>query len=192
MASGASLYAYQAYSQDAPNISGAMLFLAYIVAALFFSFRLWTIIWKQYVSVRANLQIRERVKISISAGITILSFSVLSYNMLSFLILSYNDWAQRHQIHGNPLLEPTLLRQWMSHSTLFEDFARSLVASPARSLWTQLALLQTYQIVTGMYQGTDLLTCYPSSDRRKREKPYAIYCRVASMVGASFCIAFNL
>lgn len=147
-------YAYKSYSQDEGNISGALLFLSYIVAALYFSIRIWSIIWNRYISIRASLSTTERLRVFISFGLTLLSFAVLSYNMLMFLIVSYNDWAQRHGVNGNPLLQQNLLWRWMSHSTLFEDFARSLVATPARTFWTQIALLQTYQIVNGMYQGT--------------------------------------
>lgn len=152
-------YIYKSYSQDEPNVPGALLFLAYIVAALYFSLRVWIIIWNRYTSIRAKSSARERLKIFTSFCVTLLSFTVLSYNMLLFLIISYKEWAQRHAIQGNPLLEPALLWQWMSHSTLFEDFARSLIATPARSVWTQLALLQTYQIVTGMYKGTQSSIC---------------------------------
>lgn len=148
-----STYSYESFNRDDKNVFGALLFLSYIVAALYFSLCTWRIIRHRYTFSRAKMSSRTLRKVVLAAATTLLSFLVLSYNMLSFLILSYNDWAQRFGIHGNPLLHPTLLWQWMSHATLFEDFARSLVATPARSLWTQVGLLQTYKIVTKLYRG---------------------------------------
>lgn len=146
---------YKSYSDDQSNVPGALLFLGYIVAALVFSIRIWTIIWHRYTSRTASksLNVKAKRSITLSAVIALLSFSVLSYNMLSFLVLSYQDWTRRKGINESFMFHPALLWQWISHATLFEDFARSLVATPARSLWTQLALLQTYHIVTKVYRG---------------------------------------
>lgn len=153
-------YTYESYSEDGKNVLGALIFLAYIVAALYFSLRVWTIIWRRHLSTRATRSNDRQFRVSVAIFMTLLSFSMLSYNMLSFLVLSYTDWTRRLGVKGNPVSNPTLLWDWMSHATLFEDFARSLVATPARSLWTQLALLQTYEIVTRLYRGTAITFCH--------------------------------
>lgn len=147
---------YTSYSHDEKNVLGALLFLGYIVAALVFSARAWKIIWNRYKSMAASEVEKRKSRLQLFLTLALLGFSILSYNMLSFLILSYMDWAQRHNIRTQWEQLPTLLWQWMSHATLFEDFARSLVSIPARSLWTQLALLQTYRIVTRIYRGRQI------------------------------------
>lgn len=144
---------YTSYSHDQQNVLGAFLFLGYIVAALVFSARIWKIIWNRYKSMAPSEVGKRKSRLQLALALALIGFSILSYNMLSFLILSYTDWAQRHSIRTQWDQLPTLLWQWMSHATLFEDFARSLVSTPARSLWTQLALLQTYRIVTRIYRG---------------------------------------
>lgn len=144
---------YTSYNNDEKNVSGAILFLGYIVAALVFSARIWTIIYRRYKSMASNEKAKQQLAMQSALTLSIAGFSVLSFNMLSFLILSYTDWSKRHAITSSLARLPSLSWQWMSHATLFEDFARSLVSTPARSLWSQLALLQTYRIATTIYRG---------------------------------------
>lgn len=126
---------YTAYHADVQNTGGALLFLAYIAAALVFSFRVAGRIFKQFQAQRSTASPKQRAFIALAA----LSFSALSYNMLSFLWLSYLEYTIRHDRRHR--LADSHTWEWMSHSSLFEDFAHALVRSRSSVWWTQLALI---------------------------------------------------
>lgn len=93
-------------------------------------------------------------RLQIFSALSVLSFSTLSYHMLSYLIGSYQDWAGTNRV----LLPQRILGnagivgrkdqrvelhiwEWLTSSTLFQDFAITICNDSARFWWTQQALL---------------------------------------------------
>ena len=130
------------------NIGGAVLFLSYILAALVLSTQAIFRISHQYNARKRTAS--EKRSITILSIMALVSFSTLSYNMLSFLFLSYGGYADAHSWTVN--LRDLRLWEWMSHSSLFEDFANAIVNRPIVWWWTQLALLVSYEICLWMSQ----------------------------------------
>lgn len=147
------------FSLDDPvyNLTGAIVFTAYVISALLISIFLVYNLTSTYVS-RQSWNHKEGIqrRIQIFAALSTLSFSVLSYHMLNYLILSYQEWAKERRIvvpqhlYGrNGFLgsqdQRVLVHVWMwlTTSTLFRDFAETICGNSLRFWWTQQALLVT-------------------------------------------------
>lgn len=126
------------------NYTGASTFVSYFVAALVLTF---TILRMTYSRAQASLTNMPETRYDTVKGLTfcaLVSFVVLSGNMLGFLIKSYQAWASA--IDTQPLRVDGLLGniwQWMTTSSLFLDFAKSLCTSPGGFWWSRIALYAT-------------------------------------------------
>ncbi|KAK5017204.1 hypothetical protein LTR60_002038 [Cryomyces antarcticus] len=158
-------------TSSAENTSGALVFIAYIFAALFLTtyiLRTLFVLHSQTSSSSSLSPQRETPvkgwRIQLHASLAALSFAALSYNMLRFLILSYAAWAaERNLPVSSPFsllgglvpskstrgsartgLGDLQLWQWSKTSTLFTDFARELCASPRAWWWSLQALVGSW------------------------------------------------
>lgn len=141
------------------NVTGAVIFAAYVFAALFLTGLIAFDLYQAYHS-RSGSSSKEAQHVSnqlqIFVALAVLSFSTLSYHMLSYLIDSYQDWVTTQRfgpIHG--LYSPGVVLgsagldfagrvwQWLTQSTLFRDFAVTICKDSANFWWTQQALLVT-------------------------------------------------
>ena len=142
-------------SQEPPlyNLSGALIFTAYVLSALFLTAFITNSLRVQYK--RYSHKGRE-THIQTFSALTVLSFSTLSYHMLNYLIVSYQAWSKSHGYQlpaslfgSNRLLGtreqrvPLHIWSWLTESTLFADFATTICSNNARFWWTQQALLIT-------------------------------------------------
>lgn len=141
------------------NITGAIIFVFYVLAALFLTSLIVSDLYLAYQS-QSRLSSREGKTISnqlqVFVALAVLSFSTLSYHMLSYLILSYNEWASSRDLDQlrwltNPSTSISLvgvdfavrLWQFLTQSTLFHDFAETICKNGANFWWTQQALLSS-------------------------------------------------
>lgn len=133
------------------NVSGAVMFVAYVLVALLLTCLIAVDLCQAYRSPSNNRPSRaakNRYDPSlVFASLAVLSFSTLSYHMLSYLVYSYQRWATSESflpLLGRPepgyLLSVTRIWQWLTQSTLFRDFAQSICEGNS-SWWTQQALL---------------------------------------------------
>ena len=137
--------------QSIYNITGALIFTAYVFSALFLTgyiiFNLFTRFRQLEQSPSSSIVSKAQSRLPTFAALSALSFSVLSYHMLTFLIASYQNWALtngiRLQEHLLSNLSGLHLWQWLTGSTLFLDFARAISETSARYWWTIQALLLT-------------------------------------------------
>lgn len=146
-------------SNNVHNVAGAIIFTAYVLAALFLSSLIVLDLYKAYQA-QSSLSSKEARRTSqqlqVFVALAVLSFSTLSYHMLSYLILSYRSWFMFRNLKplqglqspmifsGVTILEFTArIWQWLTQSTLFQDFARTICTSSANFWWTQQALLAT-------------------------------------------------
>ncbi|KAL8763395.1 MAG: hypothetical protein Q9184_000783 [Pyrenodesmia sp. 2 TL-2023] len=146
-------------SNNVHNVAGAIIFTAYVLAALFLTSLIVLDLYKAYQA-QSSLSSKEirRTSQQLQAfvALAVLSFSTLSYHMLSYLILSYRSWSMYRNLEPlQGLQSPTLFSgvtilgytartwQWLTQSTLFHDFARTICTSSANFWWTQQALLAT-------------------------------------------------
>lgn len=128
------------------NYAGAALFIGYIIAALVLTGLITRTLYDTY---RAVINDHDRkTTLKIFAGLTLTSFSVLSYHMLSFLIVSYTSWRMKNQpdLQGDgvyPLVQS--IWQWTTTSTLFLDFAKDLCNVEKSHVWpwSETALVST-------------------------------------------------
>lgn len=148
---------------EARNVSGALIFLSYIVAALFLTGFISRQLYSQYRNVKGEEIARNaslRHSITTFALLALLSFSTLSYHMINVLVTSYRDWAMQKEIRlprdlsdllsgeVNPLLP--YLWPWMTTSTLFQDFVEAIIADSGRYWWAQDALIATLAVHSWM------------------------------------------
>lgn len=158
------------------SVAGALVFWAYIVAALIFT-RVCINTIRTATVVKQNTSSSQ----TLFAILALISFSMLSFYMVNVLILSYQQWSYRYSVplpfcisdpgcligsHAATLH----LWQWSTTSTLFQDFGEALVETPGRWCWSNAALALTYINVAficskGMVCRCDL-TC--STDTRIR------------------------
>ena len=137
------------YAAPPLNYIGAAFFLTYILLALIFTFFIILSLYQQYISLDSSSTIPKSEQnarkrhIQIYAFLASIGFSNLSYNMLGFLIQELTIWAQRRNILGMRV-GWTDLGSWMLETCLFEGFAKELVSSKGRALWTQGALVVTW------------------------------------------------
>jgi len=173
------------------NLSGAIIFTAYVVSALLLTALIAYNLITAYRALPSSYLSRRHGRSLISSHIqvflslTVLSFSVLSYHMLNFLIESYISWAKEWGIQlplsvlgQNGLLGRERVQlhvwQWLTGSTLFLDFAQEICGTWPRYWWTSQALWATMGVSIFMgFHGTR----YPVS----LSKP------TASVFHARFC-----
>ena len=145
-------------SQEPPfyNLSGALIFTAYVLSALFLTAFITSSLGVQYKKYSHKRKNGREKHIQAFSALSVLSFSTLSYHMLNYLIVSYQAWSKSHgyQLPGslfgtNSLLGtreqriPLHIWSWLTNSTLFADFATTICSNNARFWWTQQALLVT-------------------------------------------------
>ncbi|KAI7534381.1 hypothetical protein KC331_g12597 [Hortaea werneckii] len=140
------------------NYLGAALFWSYILAALAFtSLAIHTILninppttWSKNHD-DANPSARSR---HLFTFLAILSFATLSANMLHVLIHSFQQWHSAlspptHPVQPAPAAWLSLIWSWSTTSTLFQDFAHAILATPARRIWTLSELGMAMSDFTG-------------------------------------------
>ena len=147
------------------NLAGALIFTVYVVSALFFTGVIIAMLLYSPQSAHGSSsssspKTRDRLshgkRLQIFASLSVLSFAILSYHMMDFLIVSYKAWAlerdtevpQRLFGHDGLIdlrqgITRVYIWQWLTSSTLFQDFAEIICGSSARYWWTQQALLTT-------------------------------------------------
>ena len=142
------------------NLIGALIFSSYVISALFLSaFILQSLFSSRQKLIKVqnpNGNRRLGTRLQIFSTLSVLSFSTLSYHMLNYLIVSYTDWAIEKSIPlprrlfgdagllgGGSQGVKIQVWQWLTSSTLFQDFAQSICGNGARFWWTQQALLMT-------------------------------------------------
>ena len=145
-------------SQEPPlyNLSGALIFTAYVLSAVFLTAFISNSLRVQYKKFSPEREHEQEKHLQIFSALTVLSFSTLSYHMLNYLIVSYQAWSKRRgyqlpaSLFGfNSLLGTREQRvplhswSWLTESTLFADFATTICSNNARFWWTQQALLVT-------------------------------------------------
>ncbi|KAL8693201.1 MAG: hypothetical protein Q9224_003797 [Gallowayella concinna] len=141
------------------NVVGATIFVGYVLAALYLSMLIVYDIYKAHKSIAPSSSNRGKhvsTQSSLFIALAVLSFSTLSYHMLSYLIYSYQSWVTSKGIEALPGLPgssdiSTLsgleftqqIWQWLTESTLFQNFAETICKNSANFWWTQQALLVT-------------------------------------------------
>ena len=130
------------------NVPGAVIFIGYVLAALCLTILIVINLYQTYVS-RPSPSSEEGNRLSyqlqVFVALGILSFATLSYHMLSYLYFSYGGWAESRDIAARELHASNLhsLWLWLTESTLFYDFARTICKNSANFWWTLQALLIT-------------------------------------------------
>ena len=133
------------------NLVGAILFVLYILAALFLTGLILFTLY-QTDSNRSFKSVRSRNARILFASIATLSFSTLSYHMLHFLFRSYHSWSAEHGLKRPSSLIAAIRGEdfypwyWASTSTLFSDFANELCMDFSEYWWTCLELLWSFQV----------------------------------------------
>ncbi len=164
------------------NLAGAVIFVVYVVSALFFTGVIICVLLyspghrSAPTTSRKYQGFSHENKLQIFAALSVLSFAVLSYNMMSFLIFSYEAWALGKgikvpsRIFGRDGLFDLQQRkihiyvwEWLTSSTLFRDFAETICGNSARYWWTQEALLVTMAWSFFMsIEGVEMLSYNPN------------------------------
>ncbi|KAH0160128.1 hypothetical protein KCU67_g6851, partial [Aureobasidium melanogenum] len=137
------------------NLSGALIFWAYIAGALASTGIVLNTIKQSYFN-------NGRPKIPPFLAILALSsFATLSYHMLNVLILSYQQWTARHSIPLGALVgadrTPLHLWKWSTTSSLFQDFGEAIVANKPRYLLSSSGLWST--LAVAVYMGIEGRRC---------------------------------
>ncbi|GAB7343964.1 hypothetical protein MBLNU457_1904t1 [Dothideomycetes sp. NU457] len=125
------------------NISGALIFWSYIVAALTFTGLIIYTILNDGPFNKSGLR-SEKITFAALAWV---SFLWLSYNMVNVLLRSYLEWETVHKpviplrftFTSCTLSSMDVARRlwhWSTTSTLFEDFGRAIVADRDGGGWT--------------------------------------------------------
>jgi hypothetical protein len=147
---------------DSDNVVGALLFYAYMIAALGLTGLICKDLCRDY-SCRSLSRAQPKGKndaqtpaprswrvpaLMILSGI---SFVTLSYHMLNFLVQSYHARYPAYNLSDVSL--PSIWK-WSVESTLFRDFTEVICNDPRRFLWTNAALAyslgwNTYMAVEG-------------------------------------------
>lgn len=125
------------------NYFGAAIFWLYILAALVFSGVVIYTIFTHPDLKRPRKQQYSTDAILFSS-LACISFGTLSYNMLNVLIQSYVSWSAQPVALDE--LKANDIWRWSVESTLFQDFGKAIVASGARQMWTQAALIATMSV----------------------------------------------
>lgn len=138
------------------NVTGAYLFTAYVLASLLLTTLIAVDLYQAYryrpsLSSKQSHQVSKQLQVFVA--LAVLNFSTLSYHMLSYLIFSYQDWAEPKGLAIRPTLYLTKhprsssnlgfiahLWQWLTESTLFFHFAKTICENSANFWWTLHAL----------------------------------------------------
>lgn len=159
---------YFGTAEETRNVSGAIIFTAYVVAALLLTTLLSSSLTNAFYSSdtarRTNPHLQTYVQLF--SSLAFLSFSILSYHMLSYLILSYSEWATERNIElpyrflghkgivglSDARTVKLHIWTWLKTSTLFLNFARTICESGENFWWTQQALFMTmgWSVFVGM------------------------------------------
>ncbi len=154
------------------NLSGVIIFTAYVASALFLTALIAYNLITAYNALPSSYLSHKHGRSPISSHIqvflalTVLSFSVLSYHMLNFLIESYIFWAKvwgvqlplsvfgHNGLFGRGGVQLHVW-QWLTGSTLFLDFAEEICGTWPRYWWTSQALWATMGVSIFMgFHGT--------------------------------------
>lgn len=141
-------------SESAPNnVTGATVFVGYVLAALFLSTFIVHDLYQSYKAQVKSSSIKAPYifsRLQIFVALAVLSFSTLSYHMLSYLIYMYHRWVTTDDLEVFPgpsvlLSLPTMqgshqIWQWLTESALFLNFAETICKDSANFWWTQQAL----------------------------------------------------
>ncbi|ETN39347.1 uncharacterized protein HMPREF1541_05570 [Cyphellophora europaea CBS 101466] len=148
-------------AQEEYNLLGALIFFAYILAALVLTsiigFDLLKLPRKGTNAKTPSPGRYHSIRVTFLVLTATLSFATLSFQMLSVLIQSYTRWTVTHgsvdasMLYTGLFPGPTNLYDyalalshsiwhWATTSTLFGDFATAILASPARRIWTRAVL----------------------------------------------------
>ncbi|KAL8736250.1 MAG: hypothetical protein Q9166_000405 [cf. Caloplaca sp. 2 TL-2023] len=147
-------------TESAHNVVGAIIFVGYVLAALFLSTLIVIDLYQAYSSPSSSSSNKAKHgfdQSQIFIAFAILSFSTLSYHMLNYLIYSYQSWATSKHFEDLPGLHTSInvfnlqrvrfhiaqVWQWLTESTLFQNFAETVCKNSANFCWTQQALLVT-------------------------------------------------
>ncbi|KAL9031723.1 MAG: hypothetical protein Q9196_000271 [Gyalolechia fulgens] len=135
------------------NVIGAYIFTGYVLAALLLTGLISLDLYQAYhyhpsLRIQSN-QVSKQLQVFVA--LAVLTFSTLSYHMLTYLIYSYRDWAglaipptlyPPDHPQSSPILGFTAhLWQWLTDSTLFYRFAKTICENSANYWWTLQALL---------------------------------------------------
>lgn len=137
------------------NITGAFIFLSYIILALL----LTGLISYDLFSSSRSLQSTQSPppllgrNIQIFTALATLNFSALSYHVISFLVVFYCTWATERRVALPPGISgygdiwprglELHLWDWVTTSTLFRDFGEVICERDGGFWWTQFALMVT-------------------------------------------------
>ena len=161
------------------NTTGAIIFTAYVIAALLLTAILCRdLVNAFFLDLPKSLRNRDGLhnRIRVFACLSILSFSLLSYHMTDYLIVSYERWANERKIalpdrlYGKRGLfgpmenqrVPLLIWEWLTTSTLFQDFAQTICQSRENFWWTQQALFITMAWSVYMSVEGTWISCHPT------------------------------
>ncbi|KAL8854609.1 MAG: hypothetical protein Q9221_000644 [Calogaya cf. arnoldii] len=142
------------FGRPVHNIMGATIFVAYVLAALYLSILIVIDLYRSYNAPTSSFPSKAQrisTRLQIFVTLAVLSFSTLSYHMLSYLIYAYQDWVTVNDLEAWPSSSDlftlstwqTLLHQiwqWLTESTLFLNFAKTICENSANFWWTQQAL----------------------------------------------------
>ena len=142
-------------SESASNVTGATIFVGYVLAALCLSTLIVLDLYQSY-KIQSNLSSSSTrapsvfSRLQIFLALAVLSFSTLSYHMLSYLIYMYNQWVITNdpEVFPGPSNLLTLstmqasrqIWKWLTESALFLNFAETICKNSANFWWTQQAL----------------------------------------------------
>lgn len=165
-------------SQETPlyNLSGALIFTAYVLSALFLTAFITNSLRVQYKKNSHKGEHGREKQIQTFSALSVLSFSTLSFHMLNYLIVSYQAWSKGHgyklpaSLFGSNNLPgtreqrvPLHIWSWLTESTLFADFATTICSNNARFWWTQQALLVT--MAWSVFMSLEGVPALPSGGR---------------------------
>jgi hypothetical protein len=144
---------------DPDNLLGAIIFVSYIIAALYFTLSIIIDISRLKFKTERNPNAKPSPLLTtLLTLLATISFTTLSYHMLNVLIQSYTQWTSTHgSVDTRTLMQGMLpspssllsylskllasLGQWTRTSTLFADFAHALLTNPGRRALVELSLL---------------------------------------------------
>lgn len=159
------------------NLTGALIFTAYVLAALFLAVFIIVDLATRYRDLAqtpsSTLTTKLKFRLQLFSALSALSFSVLSYHMLNYLILSYRVWATANDVSLPRRLPSDIaglhVWRWLTSSTLFLDFAQTICGTSARFWWTQQSLLVTLGWnVFMVFEGKTLQTSSSEAFNRTR------------------------
>jgi hypothetical protein len=144
------------YATPPDNYIGTSIFLSYIIFALYATLSITYSLYTQYTTTfhaspppkdeNLNFEAAKAARkrhIKIYAFLASISFATLSYHMLFFLITHYFTWTGQATWNFSTVSDEKV-GKWMLDSALFQDFARALVREPTGTVWTQIAVLETW------------------------------------------------